>query len=147
MTRAYARALNYLTARNRTVQETTDYLHRKDYSASEIQEAIGLLLELDLLNDQRTAVQWVDYCLDCKPRGRERLRIDLLKRGIDKVIIEEVLGRVDDDCEFELALRILSTRAIQDWPRDKLYRFLRNRGFTFVIIERVYLYYKNLTQD
>src|SRR5690554_4996505 len=107
MTQAYARALGYLTARNRTVKETTDYLCRKGYPGFQIEEAIARLVDLDLLNDRRTAFQWVDYCLACKPRGRERLRQDLLKRGVDREIIDEALGKVDDDCELSLALRVL----------------------------------------
>lgn len=145
MTQAYARALGYLTARNRTVKETIDYLRRKGYPSSQIEEAIARLLELDLLNDGRTASQWVDYCLACKPRGRERLRQDLLKRGVDRGIIEEALGKVDDDCEFALALRILASRPVAEWSRAKLSRFLHNRGFTFACIERVNLHYENLT--
>lgn len=145
MNKAFSRALSYLTARNRTVKETTEYLRRKDYSVSQIEGAIARLLELDLLNDSRTACQWVDYCLENKPRGRERLRQTLFARGVEKDIIEEALGKVDDDCEFHLALKVLASRPVMEWPRSKLYRFLRYRGFTFSIIERVNLYYENLT--
>lgn len=147
MKKALSRALSYLTARNRTVKETTKYLRRKGYSASQIEGAISRLLELDLLNDKRTAVQWLDYCLESKPRGRERLRRDLINRGIEREIIEEVLGKVDDECEYDLALKVLASRPVLEWSRSKLYRFLSYRGFSFSIIERVNLYYENLTQD
>ena len=73
--------------------------------------------------------------------------MDLLHRGIEKDIIDEVLGKVDDDCEFSLALEVLASRPVSEWSRAKLYRFLRYRGFTFPIIERVNLYYENLTRD
>jgi len=147
MSKAYARALSYLTARNRTVKETADYLVRKGFSASEIQEAISRLQEVSLLNDTRTAMEWVDYCLACKPRGRDRLRVELLKRGLDRDVIEEALAKLDEEKEYELALQLLSPRPVAEWSREKLFRFLRYRGFSFPIIERVNLHYENLTQD
>lgn len=147
MSNAYSAALNYLAARSRTVKETRDYLRRKGYSASAIEEAIGRLQHSGLLDDRRTAQQWVDYCLACKPRGRERLRHDLLKRGIDRGIVSAVLESVDDDCEYALALQLLASRPVSSWSRAKLFRFLLYRGFSFSVIERICLANENLTED
>lgn len=145
MNRAYSRALSYLTARSRTVRETTEYLIRKGFSASEIHEAVARLLEIDLLNDMRTAREWVDYCLSCKPRGRDRLMMELSRRGIDREIILETLADVDDSTEYAQALQLLAPRPVNTWPRDKLFRFLRYRGFSYSVIERIYTHYENLT--
>lgn len=147
MAGAFSRALNYLTARSRTVQETTEYLLRKGYSPEDTAQAVTRLLELDLLNDQKVAVQWVEYSMRCKPKGRDRLSRELLARGVDREIIEEALAVLDEEAEFELALQLLSPRPVSRWPQDKLYRFLRYRGFSFHIIERVKLYYENLTGE
>ncbi|HBS92727.1 MAG TPA: hypothetical protein DEA85_01805 [Firmicutes bacterium] len=147
MAGAFSRALNYLTARSRTVKETTDYLLRKGFSPEETGQAVARLLELDLLNDKKTAVQWVEYCMRCKPRGRDRLSRELLSRGVDRAIIEETLEMLDEDAEFELAMQLLSPRPVSQWPENKLYRFLRYRGFSFPIIERVKLYYEHLTWE
>lgn len=145
MTQAYSRALNYLTARNRTVKETADFLTRRGYSDPEIQEAIDRLLELDLLNDRRTASEWVEYCLNCRPRGRDRLRLELQKRGVAKEVIAEVLETLDGGTEFDMAVQLLAPRPVSLWSREKLWRFLRYRGFSFEVIERVSQYYENLT--
>lgn len=147
MAGAYSRALNYLAARSRTVQETTEYLLRKGCSPEETQQAVSRLLELDLLNDKKTSVQWVEYSMRCKPRGRDRLSRELLARGVDRAIIEEALAVLDEEAEYDLALRLLSPRPVSRWPQDKLYRFLRYRGFSFHTIERVKIYYENLTGD
>jgi len=145
MAGAYSRAIKYLAIRDRTVKETTDYLLRKGYSTQETQEAIDRLVEVDLLNDRRTAQHWVDYWLACKPRGRKRMDMDLRRHGVDREIIEEVLTAVDDEMELELALRLLTGRQVQDWPRQKLYRFLQYRGFSYLVIEKVNAHAENLT--
>jgi len=147
MAGAFSRALNYLSARSRTVQETTDYLLRKGCSPEETGQAVARLLELDLLNDQKTAVQWVEYCMRCKPRGRVRLSRELYARGIDRETINQALEVLDDNTEYDLALQLLAPRPVNQWPQDKLYRFLCSRGFSFYTIERVKNYYLNLTGE
>jgi regulatory protein len=146
MSEAYSRALGYLAPRNRTVKEITDYLIRKGFSAEEILQAVSRLVESDLVDDRRTAEQWVDYCLTCRPRGRDRLRLELIRRGIDRDLVESVLAPVDDSTEYQLALKLLAPRPVQDWTRARLYRFLRYRGFSFEVIERICMHYENLTQ-
>jgi len=147
MATAFSQALNYLTARNRTVHETADYLRRKGYSREETEEAVLRLLELDLLNDRKTASQWVEYTMRCKPRGRDRLYRELQARGVAREIIEEVLFILDDDTEYELALALLAGRPVPQWSRGKLFRFLRYRGFSVPVIDRVKGYYENLTGE
>lgn len=147
MATAFSRALNYLTARSRTVQETIAYLQRKGYSQEETEEAVLRLLELDLLNDEKTASQWVEYTMRCKPRGKDRLSRELLGRGVDRAVVEAVLSSFDADTEYELALALLACRPVEQWTREKLFRFLRYRGFSYSVIDRVKGYYENLTGE
>lgn len=145
MSRAYSRALNYLTARSRTVKEITDYLARKGFTDSETHDAVSRLQDLGLLDDKRVAKEWVSYCLACKPLGKERMQVELVKRGVARAIIEEVLVPVDEDVEFDLALELLAPRPVHQWTRDKMYRFLRYRGFSYSTINSIHTYYENLT--
>lgn len=145
MSRAYSRALNYLTARSRTVKEIADYLARKGFADSEIHDAVSRLQDLGLLDDRRVAKEWVSYCLSCKPLGKDRMEIDLVKRGVDRAIIQEILVSVDEDVEFDQAVKLLAPRPVHQWTRDKLYRFLRYRGFSYSTINRIHAFYENLT--
>lgn len=147
MASAFSQSLYYLTGRNRTVHETGEYLRRKNYSSEEILHALTRLLELDLLDDRKTAAEWVAYTMRCKPRGRERLNRELRARGINKSIVEEALAPVDEEAELELALQLLSSRPVAEWTQAKLFRFLRYRGFSFSTLERVRARYEYLTED
>ena len=147
MAKAYSRALGYLTIRNRTVSETSDYLARKGFPDDEVQETIAKLIELGLINDRITAEGWVNYWLTCKPRGRDRMRVELYRRGVGRGIIDDVLSIVDDETEMELATALLEPRPVSQWTREKIYRFLRYRGFSHSVIERIIFQQENLTQD
>lgn len=146
MADAFSRALGYLTARSRTVQETNRYLLGKGYPPEEVQGAVARLLELDLLNDEKTARQWVEYNSRCKYKGRERLLRELRARGVDPETVEKALEPLDDEEELRMALELLAPRRAEEWPLGKLYRFLRYRGFSYCTWERVKLYYENLTE-
>ena len=147
MASAFSRALKYLSVRSRTVQETTAYLLRKGCSPEETGQAVARLLELDLLNDKKTAAQWVEYCMRCKPKGRIRLSQELYARGVDRDTINQVLEVLDDNTEYDLALQLLAPRPVTQWPPEKLYRFLSYRGYSAHTIERVKNYYQNLTGE
>lgn len=143
MATAFSKALDYLTARSRTVRETTDYLLGKGFSSAETIAAVERLLELDYLNDRKTAAGWVEYTMRCKPRGRDRLIRDLKLRGVENDVIAEALEPIDDEAELALALQLLAPRPVRDWPPAKLYRYLRYRGFSHRTIERVKLHYED----
>jgi regulatory protein len=146
MSKAYSRALGYLTIRSRTVKEITDYLARKGFSETETQETVSKLLEVGLLDDSTTARQWVEYWLACKPLGRDRMRLELQRRGVGRDIIDDILSAIDNETELELATAFLAPRPVHQWTREKTYRFLRYRGFSHAVIERIIFQQENLTQ-
>lgn len=142
MATAYSKALDYLTGRSRTVKETEDYLLRKGFSTRDTKQALARLLAHGYLDDSKTAAGWVEYTMRCKPRGRERVRRELRARGIEQEIAEQALIPLDDQTEQELALRLLAPRPVKSWTQDKLFRFLRYRGFSYQTIERIRLHYE-----
>lgn len=145
MSRAYARALGYLTARNRTIKETSEYLHRKGFSSAEIEETIAKLVDLDLLNDLRTAELWIAYCIRANPRGKKRISYDLQKRGVPREVVESVLAELDLTVELEMAKKLLSSRRSEEWSQEKIYRFLSYRGFSSSVIQVTVAGCENLT--
>lgn len=147
MATAFSKGLDYLTARSRSVAETTKYLLSKGYSPQETAQAVARLLELDYLNDRKTAAGWVEYTMRCKPRGRERLSRELRARGFEREVIAAALESLTDEAELELALQLLAPRPVQQWPATKLFRFLRYRGFAYGVIEAVKLRYEENKGD
>ena len=70
-------ALSYLSARMRTVREVEDKLDDLQYGEGDILVTVERLKELNLLNDEEYAREFVRSRLASKPVSRQKLYLDL----------------------------------------------------------------------
>ncbi|OQB23299.1 MAG: recombination regulator RecX [Firmicutes bacterium ADurb.Bin182] len=96
-------ALNYLTARPRTVMETELYLDSKNFGEYEVYETIERLKELGYLDDVKFARDFVASRLRAKPVSRRKLQDQLYGHKLPKDIIDEALSEVTDETELDNA--------------------------------------------
>ena len=159
----YQRALEWTLIRPRSVRETRDYLLRKLKTSSSgrssrpslrgsslgprrdcgfpsedvfefSQKIVGRLLEKGYLDDRRFAEWYVENRFVKKGVSQKRLRMELVKKGIDKEIIDEVLdGRNDEE---ELRKMVQRKRAKYDDPQ-KLMAYLSRQGFSYDLVRKV----------
>ena len=116
-------------------------LERKGFGATEIQEVVESLKEEKLLDDYRLAQDFAYSKVPAKLWGRERVRNELLKKGISIEDIAEAIQQVYSEYpEDDLALRAArgkwkstlgkgSLRA-----RQKVGSYLQRQGFPFETI-------------
>ncbi len=134
-------ALKLITIRPRSEQELRDRLQRRGYTATLIERVIETLRELDLINDRALAEQLINYGLHNKGLGILGLRAFLLKRGIDRELIDSAgLNNIDEyPMALETAKRIKNK--YPDTPVDKLKRklqgYLQRRGYSYDTIKQV----------
>lgn len=135
--KAYGRALDYLAYRPRSSVELRRYLRQKQVSADVSELALERLSAAGLLDDGAFARYWVENRETFKPRGHRALRHELRQKGIDDELIAEVLSEVDEE---ESAYRAALGQAqryghLDDGVfRQKMYDFLRRRGFGYEVI-------------
>ncbi len=155
--------LNFLSFRPRTKYEIRLFLKRKFMeeiyeSARKNQKKIteGILEKLrhlGQLNDHAFALWFIDQRNTYKPKGKLALRQELLVKGLDRKIVDEVLAEsfakdTSKVGEHELALQAISKKAsvlkgkIKDKDsyyavRVKLQRFLLSRGFSWETVSSV----------
>ena len=142
--KAFNSAITYLRARERSQKEIRDKLKTKEYSENIIEKVLVRLAELDLVNDKRFAKMFVSDRMKLKPKGKRVLQIELMQKGIDKNIIEEVLYElVGGDSEIELAKKVLE-KALKKYGnmgdgevKQRVIKYLQARGFSWSIIESV----------
>jgi regulatory protein len=134
---AYERALRYLSYRPRSVAEVQRYLNEKEFDVEAIETAIGRLMQVGLLNDEKFAEFWLENRDAFKPRSRRALRYELRQKGIADLIIDNLLEAYD---EVDAAYRAAEPRAqrlVRRYDRDafrsKLLAFLQRRGFSYSI--------------
>lgn len=138
--------------RQRSEKEVRDYLRELNYKrkvkgqeeisppASEF--LINKLKQKDLLNDLVFAKAWVGARRSSKKKGLIALKSELFQKGIDKEIIEQVLGE-NGESEKDIAIQALGEKlqVWQDLPylgfKKKAYEHLARKGFEYSIIKDV----------
>ena len=134
-------ALLVLGFRARSEQEMRQRLERKGFSPAVVTHTQDELVRLGLLDDREFARGWIS----AHPgRGAERLSRELQQKGIPRVLAEEVLhacltGEDEWTGAWQLAQRsIRSLPSPLSWEAlQRLRRRLRQRGFSYEVIDRV----------
>ena len=134
-------ALRYLSYRDRSTLEVTQYLEKKEHPQPVIQQALDALIELNYVNDQRFALEWGRYKINKQKLGKNRLYAELLNKGIDKEVLESTLAILyEDNPETELAIqcarkKMNSLQGVEEEKKKRrLIQYLKRRGFSADII-------------
>lgn len=129
-------ALRFLTPRPRSRAEVHQYLAKKKFAADVIEQVIGRLSEVGLIDDAAFARYWVENREQFRPRAVRALRIELKRKGLAETDIATALKSVD---ERESAYRAAQARAYR-WRNlthreflNKMTAFLMRRGFEYAV--------------
>jgi len=134
-------ALKLLSYRPRSQSEITFRLKRKKASHEQIELIISRLKSLKLLDDTEFVTWWQTQRDRFKPRSFRILRLELIKKGVNKDIISQVL---DTSFKKEIARikkALMQKFKLQKLPqkqskRQKALRFLQSRGFSWEHIKQ-----------
>lgn len=135
------RVYRFLSFRDRSEKEIRDFLKSKTDSIDEI---IAKLKEQELVDDEKFAKAWVESRRRSKNKGAKAIRLELLQKGIDKEIIEQVLSRqLSVVSEEQIAEKALEKKS-RIWQnldrmefRKKSADFLIRKGFEFEVIKQI----------
>ncbi|MFZ5633288.1 MAG: regulatory protein RecX [Bacillota bacterium] len=139
--KAAYKLLNY---RARTEYELTEKLLRKGFDGETVRQVINNLREYRLLDDQAYAESFVSR----RPfRPQAVMAGELRNLGVNEYIINKVLVDVDSGAEFRIALAQAMSRKKRrsvDYPLESIAAFLRRRGFSQEVVDRVCDYLQNM---
>ena len=135
--RSKQRALDYLAHKPRTEQEVRRKLHDHNVSTTVVEDVVARLHELSYLDDEEYARNYVRNRFASKKYGPLRIQRELAKRGIDRHLAERAVEELFADKDLQA---VAQTHAEKRWSRlsdeddirrrkQKLYRYLRRRGF------------------
>ena len=131
--------LRFATLRLRSEKEIKDYFKRKKVHQSIWEELFNRLKRLELVDDAKFAKWWIEQRQAFRPKSLRILRQELGIKGIDKDIINEVLGSVKVD-EGKIARELLAKKAYK-WKslparnaRQKMSQYLAGKGFEWETI-------------
>jgi regulatory protein len=131
-------ALDYLAYKPRTEEEVRRKLRREDVPSMVIDDVVARLYELEYLDDEAYAHDYAHNRFASKKYGPVRIRRELEERGVDRHVAD---AAVDDLFAEVNATAAAWSHAEKRWPRlageddprrrrQKMYRYLRRRGFS-----------------
>lgn len=141
------RALNYslklLGVRSRSIKEIQERLDRYRIDKDIIKETIIQLKEQGYLDEKAFAKSWIHDRFVLKNLGKNRVRQELIAKGISREIITNELSAHSDNDERERAIYLAGKRCIEHKEGDakkqsrRIYQYLMNKGFSSSISSEV----------
>ncbi len=139
---AYLYGLKIALTRSISIAGCRRKLLQLEFDEISVTAAIEQLLENNYLDDLRYAQNY--YEMKQHIYGRYRIQQDLMRNGVDKSIVVQVVSEMaDDDLELEEALHLVKRRYSQkDLCLDqktyaKIYGFMGRRGYSASVIRQV----------
>lgn len=137
----YAKLLNFISYRPRTVKEVRDRLYK--YEVREIDKQNTLIDKLKskgYLDDLAFARWFIDSRNTHRPRSKRYLSAELGAKGISKDIIQAVSGTISDESvtiHHLLDKKLGVRRRLEDKERQKISGYLSRQGFSWEAIKEV----------
>lgn len=134
--------LRYLGIRMRSEYELTRYLQKKEYRKQVITRVVKYCQERGYLDDTKYTEMLSRDMVNINRYGKNKIYAMLRKRGISSETITPVLNKQIDQNEqlkiaLELAQKKLKIIKDETKAREKIYRYLNQRGFNYSIVNEV----------
>jgi regulatory protein len=131
----YQRTLEWVLMRPRSEKEVRDHLCKKIYEKKIDKSYIDVILERlkkkNYINDVRFAQYYVENRFVKKGISKKRLKMELMKKGVDAETIERVLDGRDDEEEI---LKIIAKKRAK-YDDEKLIAYLCRQGFPYQLAQ------------
>jgi regulatory protein len=137
--RCFDAALHFLSYRPRSEFEIKQRLRRRGFEPDTITEVISLLYKNNILDDMAFAAYWKNSRESSNPRSKSIIKNELLRKGVSKEIVNEIIGDVNDE-EGAYKAGKKKLKALGDKPyeefRNRLYNYLKWRGFSYDVVSK-----------
>ncbi len=141
LSQAKAYAYRLVSRKSYTKKEISEKLKNKGFISPVRVEVLDELAGYNYLNDLEFARLWIKSRMHLKPKGERALRLELLKKGIKKELINQALDEVLKDYNQEELVLSLARRRIEKLNLDlslktrrRIFSYLARRGFSSSII-------------
>jgi len=140
--KVFDRILFFASLRPRSEKEVNNWLKRKKVDESFNNTLLEKLTKLELLDDEKFAVWWVEQRLQFKSKSKREIVMELRNKGIKKEVIEKVLE--GSNLDETSSVKKLIEKNYYKWSkfpekirRQKMQMYLARKGFSWETIKRV----------
>lgn len=136
-------AFRFLGIRNHSSYEIKLKLLKKKFPQDLVNEAVNELIEGNILNDFKFAEQFLEEKSAKSKFGPNKIRNDLIKKGINRKILDELFSKIDEKHSFDVALALAEKKqkTIKEKDRkkskQKIFFYLQSKGFDIDVIYNV----------
>lgn len=141
--KAFNKALGFLSFQMRSEHEVRQKLLQAEYGAAVVEEAIHKLARLGFLNDESYSKALVETRKRTAKKGPAAIRQDLIKKGIDKNLQEQVLGEFSHAEQVQLASELAqkqvraSAGKTPTQVKQKTQDLLLRKGYSYSVVSEV----------
>lgn len=136
----YLKSVNFASIRPRSRYEVSSWMKRKKVDESIQKKLFKKLEKLSLLNDENFTKWWVEQRIAFRPRSKRALKMELRQKGVDRELVEKVLG--ESEIDEKKQAKDLYDKNKYKWERfdeevrkKKAAGFLARKGFSWEVIK------------
>ena len=127
-----AKALGALGRKALTEAEMREWLAVREVEEEEAERVISFLVENLALDDRAFATAFASDKRELSGWGKDRIREVLLRRGVERRLVEEALRPDEGESEVDRAVRVLKEKGAElgdDRGRQRALGLLARRGY------------------
>ena len=121
--------LNTALLSKRTEKQIVEKLIKKGYSEEDVLEATAYYRELGYIDHADYARRFVSDCVKIKGYGPERIKTELLRRGVEEDIAENALEGIEYNLPELIKKKFKSCAGEKE--RQKIINYFIRRGYSY----------------
>ncbi|MED9995680.1 MAG: regulatory protein RecX [Paludibacteraceae bacterium] len=132
----------YCSKGERCVLEVTEKLRAAEASADDIEQIVGVLVEMNFINERRYADAFVSDKFRFNKWGRVKIAHALKQKRVDVACIERALCVIEEEAYLQTLAQLIATKQkmVKGTATQKqaaVIRFALSRGFEYDMIKRL----------
>lgn len=143
--KAFNKAADLLSRRSHSAYELKNKL-LKTVDMDSAEKAVNKFTELGYLNDEDFAVELSEYLFKTKKYSQNHVKQELIRRGVDREIVQRVI-RDDDTDAAESIICIINKSYLrklgEEGGRQKVVAALMRKGFSYLDIKTAFYRMEN----
>lgn len=137
--KAKRRAL-YLLGEKQFARKELEQKLKLTYGAETAKKAVDYMCELGYINDEEYAPKLAEYLIHSKRYGMRKARYEMLRRGLEENLVDDVLAEIGEDEIDEEIMSLLERKyyaKISDFDdRRRTIAALARRGYDYRAVKR-----------
>lgn len=122
--------MKYVVFKKRTESEVRQKCKMLNYEEEQIEEIIEYLKENSYIDDEIYVDKYIKNVMKLKKCSINEIKIDLIRRGVDENLIEKYL--TDEVYKYEEeSAKLLALKKLKTTEKEKVKRYLLNKGFSY----------------